>query len=111
MGTISAPELAGRLARRAVGEEDFLLVDVREPNEWDIVAIPGADLVPLGEFSSGEALAKLPHGIPLVVMCKSGVRSARAAEILLEAGHSDVDNLEGGVLAWVHDVDPSLPGY
>jgi adenylyltransferase/sulfurtransferase len=111
MGTISAPELAGRLARRAAGEEDFLLVDVREPNEWDIVSIPGADLIPLGEFSSGEALAKLPHGIPLVVMCKSGVRSARAAEVLLEAGHVDVDNLEGGVLAWVHDVDPSLPGY
>ena len=111
MGTISAPELAGRLARRDAGEEDFLLVDVREPNEWDIVAIPGADLIPLGEFSSGEALGKLPHGIPLVVMCKSGVRSARAAEILLEAGHEDVDNLEGGVLAWVHDVDPSLPGY
>ena len=111
VGTISAPELAGRLARREAGEEDFLLVDVREPNEWDIVAIPGADLIPLGEFSSGEALAKLPHGIPLVVMCKSGVRSARAAEILLEAGHEDVDNLEGGVLAWVHDVDPSLPGY
>ncbi len=111
VGAVSAADLADRLARRAAGEEDFLLVDVREPNESDIVAIPGADLIPLGEFTSGEALAKLPHGIPLVVMCKSGVRSARAAEILVGAGHTDVDNLEGGVLAWVRDVDPSLPGY
>jgi adenylyltransferase/sulfurtransferase len=111
VGSVSASELAERLARRRAGEGDFLLVDVREPNERDIVAIPGSQLIPLGEFHTGAALEKVPHGIPLVVMCKSGVRSARAAQILRAAGHDDVDNLEGGVLAWVRDVDPSLPVY
>jgi molybdopterin/thiamine biosynthesis adenylyltransferase/rhodanese-related sulfurtransferase len=111
VGVVSATELAGRLARRDAGEEEFLLVDVREPNERDIVAIPGADLIPLGEFQSGAALEKVPSGKPVVVMCKSGVRSARAAQLLVQAGRRDVDNLDGGVLAWVRDVDPTLPVY
>lgn len=110
-GEVSARELADLLGARARGEESFELVDVRDPGERAVVAIPGARAIHLEEFRSGTALGKLPDGIPVVVLCKSGVRSAEAARLLSEAGRSGVRNLRGGVLAWVHDVDPSLPVY
>jgi adenylyltransferase/sulfurtransferase len=65
----------------------------------------------LDRFRDGTAAVELPRGIPVVVMCKSGVRSAEAAGLLAATGRDDVANLAGGVLAWVHDVDPSLPVY
>lgn len=110
-GEVSARELADLLGARDRGEESFELVDVRDPGERAVVAIPGARAIHLEEFRSGTALGKLPDGIPVVVLCKSGVRSAEAARLLSEAGRSGVRNLRGGVLAWVHDVDPSLPVY
>jgi molybdopterin/thiamine biosynthesis adenylyltransferase/rhodanese-related sulfurtransferase len=108
---VSARELASLLAARERGEERFELVDVREPGERDVVAIPGARGVPLARFRSGEALRELPDGIPLVLHCKSGVRSAEAAALLQASGRTGVRTLAGGVLAWVRDVDPSLPTY
>ena len=63
------------------------------------------------DFRSGAAAHELPRGIPVVVHCKSGARSAEAAGLLAATGRSDVSNLTGGVLAWVRDVDPSLPVY
>ncbi|GHJ46212.1 adenylyltransferase/sulfurtransferase MoeZ [Catellatospora sp. TT07R-123] len=92
-------------------EKDFLLVDVREPAEFEIVRIPGSVLIPKGEILSGEALAKLPQDKQIVLHCKSGVRSAEALAALKAAGFKDAVHVQGGVLAWVKTVDPSLPGY
>jgi len=107
---ISARDLAAMLDKRAGGEE-FVLVDVRGPEERAIASIPGAEAIHLDEFRSGAAVSRLPFDRTVVIHCKSGIRSAEAARILLEAGHGDVRNLEGGVLAWVRDVDPTQPEY
>ncbi len=109
--TVSAGELADMLRRRESGVEDFVLVDVREPAERDIVAIPGAVPLAMGLFRSGAALAELPLDRTVVLHCKSGGRSAEALTLLQHAGHPTARHLDGGVLAWVRDVDPSLPTY
>ncbi|HEV7173414.1 molybdopterin-synthase adenylyltransferase MoeB [Pedococcus sp.] len=108
---VTAVELASMLAARDRGETRFELVDVREPGEREVVSIPGARAIHLDEFRSGTAAAQLPGGMPVVLHCKSGVRSAEAAALLVATGRLDVANLTGGVLAWVQDVDPSLPTY
>jgi molybdopterin/thiamine biosynthesis adenylyltransferase/rhodanese-related sulfurtransferase len=104
--TISAQELKTMLEG-----DDIFLVDVREPNEYEIVSIPGATLIPKGEFLSGEALERLPQDKKVVLHCKSGARSAEALAIVKNAGFSDAVHLGGGVLAWVNQIDPSLPSY
>jgi sulfur-carrier protein adenylyltransferase/sulfurtransferase len=104
--TISAQELKTMLEG-----DDIFLVDVREPNEYEIVSIPGATLIPKGEFLSGEALERLPQDKKVVRHCKSGARSAEALAIVKNAGFSDAVHLGGGVLAWVNQIDPSLPSY
>ncbi len=91
--------------------KDFLLVDVREPAEFEIVKIPGAVLIPKGEIVSGAALASLPQDRQIVLYCKSGVRSAEALAALKGAGFADAVHVQGGVSAWVKTVDPSLPAY
>jgi adenylyltransferase/sulfurtransferase len=108
---VTARELADLLAARDRGEETFELVDVRDVGEREVVSIPGARAIHLEEFRSGAALAALPDGTPVVVHCKTGARSAEAAGILAQAGRTGVRNLRGGVIAWVHDVDPTLPEY
>lgn len=107
---VSATRLAERLAARDRGDDDFLLVDVREPGEREVVAIPGAVPVPLATILADPAGA-VPGAREVVLHCRSGVRSARAARALAAAGRADVAHLDGGVLAWVRDVDPSLPTY
>jgi adenylyltransferase/sulfurtransferase len=91
--------------------KDFALIDVREPNEYEIVRIPGATLIPKDRILSGEALAELPQDRPLVLHCKSGARSAEALAALHKAGFRDAVHVGGGVLAWAKQVDPSLPTY
>jgi molybdopterin/thiamine biosynthesis adenylyltransferase/rhodanese-related sulfurtransferase len=91
--------------------EDFLLVDVREPHEFEIVRIPGSVLIPKDRILSGEALSELPQDKRLVLHCKSGARSAEALAALHSAGFSDAVHVGGGVLAWAREVDPSLPTY
>ena len=91
--------------------ENIFVVDVREPNEYEIVSIPGATLIPKGEFLSGAALEKLPQDKRIVLHCKSGVRSAEALAIVKDAGFSDAVHVGGGVLAWVSQIDPGLPTY
>ena len=108
---VTATELATMLAARERGEREFELVDVREPGEREVVSIPGARAIHLDRFREGTAAEELPRGIPVVLMCKSGVRSGEAAGLLAGTGRADVANLTGGVLAWVRDVDPSLPVY
>jgi sulfur-carrier protein adenylyltransferase/sulfurtransferase len=105
--TISAKELKDMLD----GGEDIFLVDVREPNEYEIVSIPGAVLVPKGEFLSGAALERLPQDKRIVLHCKSGMRSAECLAVVKDAGFSDAVHVGGGVLAWISQVDPSLPTY
>ncbi|MFW5416557.1 adenylyltransferase/sulfurtransferase MoeZ [Nocardiopsis sp. CNT-189] len=102
---------AGELKRMIDDGDDFQLVDVREKNEYEIVSIPGSVLIPKGEFLNGEAFAKLPQDRKIVLHCKSGGRSAEALAALKGAGFSDAVHVGGGVLAWVNQVDPSLPTY
>ncbi|MDX8036268.1 adenylyltransferase/sulfurtransferase MoeZ [Lentzea sp. BCCO 10_0856] len=91
--------------------EDFLLVDVREPHEFEIVRIPGSVLIPKDKILSGAAFSELPQDKPLVLHCKSGARSAEALAALHKAGFKDAVHVGGGVLAWAREVDPSLPTY
>ena len=107
---ISARELADLLDGGA-DAPGVLLVDVRGSTERAIARIPGAQAIHLDEFRSGEAVPKIPFDRPVVMMCKMGTRSEEASRILLGAGHPDVRNLAGGVLAWVRDVDPAQPSY
>jgi adenylyltransferase/sulfurtransferase len=109
--TISVRDLEKLLAQRAEGTEDFLLVDVREPQEYEIVAIPGSVLIPKGQFMSGEALAELPQDRRVVLHCKTGARSAEALAVLKGAGFADAVHVGGGVLAWANQVDTTLPTY
>jgi len=87
------------------------LVDVREPNEYEIVAIPGSVLIPKDRILSGAALADLPQDRQLVLYCKTGVRSAEALAAVKNAGFRDAVHVQGGVVGWVKQIDPSLPIY
>ena len=109
--TISVTELADMLEERESGDRDFLLIDVREPAEWEIVSIPGAQLIPKGEFLSGAALADLPQHKPIVVHCKAGVRSAEVLAVLKDAGFADAVHVGGGIVAWVNQIEPDKPSY
>jgi molybdopterin/thiamine biosynthesis adenylyltransferase/rhodanese-related sulfurtransferase len=91
--------------------ENFELIDVREPHEYEIVNIKGARLIPKDRILSGEALAELPQDKPIVLHCKSGARSAEALASLHAAGFKDASHLGGGVLAWARQIDTSLPTY
>ncbi|NKQ57482.1 adenylyltransferase/sulfurtransferase MoeZ [Amycolatopsis sp. K13G38] len=91
--------------------EDFELIDVREPHEYEIVNIKGAKLIPKDKILSGEALSELPQDKPIVLHCKSGARSAEALAALHRAGFKDATHLGGGVLAWANQIDKSLPTY
>ena len=109
--TISVTQLAAMLKERDDGSRDFTLVDVREPNEYEINKIPGSVLIPKGEFLNGEVLGRLSQDTPVVLHCKSGQRSAEALAVLKGAGFSDAVHVGGGVVAWVNQIDPSQPSY
>jgi adenylyltransferase/sulfurtransferase len=91
--------------------DNFELIDVREPHEYEIVNIKGSKLIPKDRILSGEALAELPQDKPIVLHCKSGARSAEALAALHKAGFKDATHLGGGVLAWARQIDTSLPTY
>ncbi len=105
--TITAAELKEMLD----GKDDIFLIDVREPNEYEIVSIPGSVLIPKDQFLNGSALERLPQDRRIVLHCKSGARSAECLAVVKNAGFSDAVHLGGGVLSWVNTVDPSLPVY
>ncbi|MDQ3663561.1 MAG: adenylyltransferase/sulfurtransferase MoeZ [Actinomycetota bacterium] len=109
--TISVTQLAAMLKERDEGNRDFTLVDVREPNEYEINKIPGSVLIPKGDFLTGEALGRLPQDKPVVLHCKTGARSAEALAVLHGAGFADAVHVGGGVVAWVDQIDPSQPAY
>ncbi len=109
--TISVTQLEHMLKERENGERDFVLVDVREPNEYEINRIPGSVLIPKGEFLNGQALGRLPSDQQIVLHCKTGVRSAEALAVVKGAGYADAVHVGGGVVAWVDQIDPSQPSY
>ncbi len=91
------------------GRERPLILDVRNPEEIAICRIAGSTVIPLPELSN--RLGELDRSRAIVVHCKSGVRSAKAIALLQAAGFSHLRNLEGGILGWIKEVDPSLPAY
>jgi adenylyltransferase/sulfurtransferase len=105
--TITAQELKELID----SDKPIELIDVREPAEWEIVRIPGAVLIPKDQILRGDALAGLPQDRQIVMYCKTGVRSAETLAAVKNAGFADAVHVQGGVTAWVNQVDPSLPSY
>lgn len=106
----SIPEIAPEeLKRRLDAGEKLTVLDVREPWELAIARLPGTVHIPLGEVPA--RLAEIDRDRPLIVMCKAGGRSLRAAQFLAARGFAQVANLTGGIDAWSQRIDPSLPTY
>jgi len=97
------------LKRKIDAKEDFFLLDVREPNEYQIGKIPGSTLIPLGEVP--RRYQEIPRDKEIIVHCKMGGRSAKAAAFLRQQGFKNVKNLKGGILDWSDKIDPSVPKY
>ena len=104
-GALSSTELKAELDRG----ENLVILDVREPQEYQINRIPGSILIPLGDLP--KRYVELDPNAAIVSQCKSGVRSAKAQEILYSKGFTNVRNLTGGILGWIDQVDPSQPKY
>ncbi len=102
---ISPTELNAKI----LNQDELVILDVREPHEFDICRIPKSKLIPLAEVE--KRVAELDRGSEIVVHCRSGARSAKAVKFLREAGFEKVKNLKGGILAWSDEVDPSVPKY
>ena len=98
-----------QVAEMLKNDAQVQLIDVREPHELEISRIEGADLIPLGSLAS--EMHELDSTQEIILICRSGSRSARALEILVGAGFEKIKNLRGGINAWAEQVDPSLPHY
>ena len=101
---ISVEDLKAKLDKK----EKFILLDVREQNEYDLAKIPGSRLIPLGTLP--DRAKELDKSQPIVVHCRSGGRSAKAVQFLIGEGFKAV-NVEGGITAWSERIDPSVPTY
>ncbi len=110
---ITSIELAEMLQNRVQGIEDFFLLDVRNPNEAEICSIPGTNLlVPVKSLSQNPDFSILPaQNIPIVVYCKSGIRSKQACDFLFQQGYHKIFHLEHGILDYIDKVSPDLPVY
>ncbi len=97
------------LKKKMEGKEPFVLVDVREPFEYEIARIPGSKLIPLGQLPS--RMSELDSADDIVLHCKSGIRSGKALKLLREAGFAKLTNVAGGIEAWADQIDPSVPKY
>jgi sulfur-carrier protein adenylyltransferase/sulfurtransferase len=102
---VTAQELKAQIDRGA----DIFILDVREPNEYQICRIPGSTLIPLGEVAARSA--ELDPSRDIVVNCKVGGRSAKAVALLQDRGFTRVRNLKGGILEWIDKVDPTQSKY
>lgn len=102
---LTATELKAELDRG----EPLVILDVREPQEYQINKIPGSVLIPLGDLP--KRYVELDPNTAIVSQCKSGVRSAKAQELLRSKGFTNVRNLTGGILGWIDQVDPTQPKY
>ena len=97
------------LSQLLASGEKLRLIDVREPHELQIAALPGAELYPLGQLAAH--LSEFDSAEEMVLFCKGGTRSTRALELLVGAGFRKVKNLKGGINAWSQEVDASVPLY
>ncbi len=97
------------LKKKIDAKEKFVLLDVREPFEWDICHLDGVKLIPVGELPS--RMSELDSADEIVIHCKSGMRSAKAVRLLQEAGFAKLHNVEGGITAWAEQIDESVPKY
>ena len=97
------------LKKKIDTKKPFLLIDVREPHEFQISRIPGSTLIPLGDVP--KRWQEIPSDREIVIHCKAGVRSAKALLFLQQQGYKNLLNLKGGIDAWAEEVDPSLPRY
>jgi len=104
-GDIEPTEVKAKMDRG----DQFVLIDVREPHEYQICSIPNAKLIPLGDLP--KRVNELSSADEIVAHCKSGMRSAKAVEFLKQAGFKKVRNMKGGILAWSDKVDPTVPKY
>lgn len=109
--TISVQDLKQMIDERAEGKRDFVLIDVREPIEWEIVTIDDTEFIPKGEFLNGSALENLPTDKQIVLFCKVGARSAEALAVVKGAGFADAVHVGGGINAWVSQIEPDKPNY
>ncbi len=103
---ITAAELQTRLGQH---DPNLVLIDVRDPHEWDIAHIEGAKLIPLSDLPA--RMNELDSRNEIVLQCRTGVRSMKALNLLRNAGFSRLKNLTGGIHAWADDVDPNVPKY
>jgi adenylyltransferase/sulfurtransferase len=104
-GVIDVVEVKAKLDRK----DDFVLLDVREPHEYQIARIEGARLIPLGDLP--KRLAELDPEADIVAHCKMGGRSQKAVDFLKQSGFKRVRNMTGGIAAWSDKVDPKVPKY
>jgi rhodanese-related sulfurtransferase len=104
-GVIDAVELKQKIDRG----DKFVLLDVREPHEYQIARIPGSILIPLGDLP--KRLNELDKNADIVAQCKSGGRSQKAVDLLKQSGFQHVRNMTGGITAWSDKVDPTVPKY
>ena len=101
---------AANLKARLDAGDDIQLIDVRQPDEWAFARIEGAKLIPLGEIM--KRMDEINAGRETVIHCKMGGRSAKAIELMKQAGFTgELKNLKGGITAWSNEVDPKVPKY
>ena len=104
------PEISPEaLAARLAGDDPPLVIDVRNPSEWEIVHLPGATLIPLADLP--QRVTELARAREVVLYCHSGRRSAQGTQLLLELGFTHVSSLTGGIEAWAVKIDPTMPRY
>lgn len=111
---INALQLSSKLKERSLGKDSFILLDVRNENESEICSIEGTDfLIPVKSLKNriSELEKKIQLDQEIIVYCKSGVRSITGSAILLESNFRNISHLVGGILAYIKDVDSSLPEY
>ena len=96
-------------ARLDQGNKDFTLLDVREPWERNICALPDAKIIPMREIPA--RAAELPQDQDIVVVCHHGIRSQQVVNYLERMGFTRLNNLVGGINAWAHEIDPKMPTY
>lgn len=108
--TTKVPEITAPDVKKMMdAKKPFVLVDVREPHEYQICSIPGSVLIPLGEVP--KRMHELNSADEIVVYCRSGMRSGQAVDFLMKSGFRKIHNMTGGVLAWSDQVDPTMPKY